>query len=88
MPSFASDVLPLFRQKDINCMKPYGVLLDSYEHMANPTGSTAHKDFANAREVLQRIDGSVLPRMPAGGPPWTNARIAVLREWIEGGCQP
>lgn len=69
-------------------MKPFGVDLDSFEYMSNPAGTPAHPNYGNARDVLDRIDGSVLPRMPKGAPPWTDSQIKLLRDWIDEGCLP
>lgn len=85
--SFAIDIRPLFRPNDINCMKPHGVHLDSYEYMSDPAGNSAHADHGNARDVLDRVDGMVLPRMPMGGPAWNNDQVAIFRRWIDEGCQ-
>lgn len=69
-------------------MKPHGVELDSFEYMSNPAGTAAHTDHGNARDVLDRVDGSVLPRMPMGAPPWSEAQVKLLSEWIDEGCLP
>ena len=86
--SFSKDVLPLFRPKDIGCMKPHGVILDSFDYMSDATGNATHADHGNARDVLDRIDGTVVPRMPMGAAPWTADQIGVLKAWIDDGCPP
>ena len=84
--SFANDVLPLFRLKDINCMRGFGVLLDSFDYMSDAAGNAQYADHGNARDVLARVDGTVLPRMPMGAPSWTVEQIGLLRGWIDDGC--
>ena len=86
--SFAIDIRPLFRAKDINCMKPHGVDLGSYDYMSNPDGNSVHANYGNAREVLDRLDGTVIPRMPMSGPFWNDDQVALFRRWIDEGCQP
>jgi hypothetical protein len=86
--SFANDIQPLFRPKDIICMSPHGIDLSSFEYMSDPTGNATHADYGNARDVLDRIDGTILPRMPKGAPPWTDSQIDLLRNWIAEGCPP
>lgn len=69
-------------------MKPHGVELDSFEYMSNLAATAAHADHGNARDVLDRVDGSVLPRMPMGAPRWSEAQVKLLKEWIDEGCLP
>jgi hypothetical protein len=70
--SFKTDILPMFRPQDINCMKPYKVLLDSYEWMSNPD---------NARQVYNRLTGKETPRMPADGKYWSNDKLKKFNDW-------
>lgn len=40
-----------------------------------------------ASEILRRIEGTALPRMPLDGPPWlSEAEIDLIRRWIAGGA--
>jgi hypothetical protein len=71
--SFKSDILPLFRQQDIDCMSEFGVELDNYEWMSNP-------DHAN--NVYLRLIGKRKPRMPEGGPYWNEAQLKKLNDWM------
>ena len=85
--SFAQDVLPLFRPADRQCMAGFGVLLADYVYMSNPAGDATYSDHANARHVLARVDGTELPRMPPGAAAaWDQAKIDLLRSWIDEGC--
>jgi hypothetical protein len=78
-PSFQNDILPLFRQVDINHMKPMGVLLDQYTYMSTP---------ANAQDVYNHLTGASTPRMPMGGPFWSEAQLQLFQNWMTGGYQP
>lgn len=86
--SFAMDVLPLFRSKDLGCMKPLGAIRDSFDEASDATGNATHADHGNARDVPDRVDGTVVPRMSMDAAPWTADQIGVLRAWIEDGCTP
>ena len=77
--SFASDILPLFRQIDIDHMAPLGVTLDDYAYMSQP---------ANAEHVLASLKDGFTPRMPPGGPYWNDEQLQLLANWIAGGCAP
>lgn len=86
--SFATDVAPLFKPKDVSCMKGFGVELDSYEYMSSTAGDAVYGDHANARHVLGHIAGTETPKMPLGGPYWSAANIDLLRQWLDSGCSP
>jgi hypothetical protein len=95
-PSFENDILPLFRPMDIQCMRGLEpdrggpVLLADYTYMS------AREDgvYAHAQLILDYLKGTdaqgdeVSPRMPFGGPYWTDENIALFADWIAGGCQP
>jgi hypothetical protein len=85
MTSFSTDIVPLFRQKDINCMNGQGVELTSYTYMSDPTGDATYPDHANARRVLARLRGDEKPRMPMGGPFWTDDALNTYQSWLDGG---
>ena len=71
--SFATDIRPLFRDGDLKCMKPAGVLLDEFAWMSVP---------ANAQEVLQAVSSGKMPPDAA----WPKDRVALLEQWIDAGC--
>lgn len=81
--SFAKQIAPLFRTMDVQCMRGRGVFLTDYDYMKVP---------GNAEDVLQRLlpDASPTapPRMPYGGPYWTDGSIQLFKNWIAGGYQP
>jgi hypothetical protein len=76
--SFANDIKPLFRQMDIDHMEGFGVLLNDFAYMSNPT---------NAEAVLQTVVGDP-PSMPPRGPYWTADQVALYKKWMDEGYQP
>lgn len=86
-PSFENDILPLFRPMDIQCMRglepPKGpVLLANYEYMSKKENDT----FLNAQNVLDYLKGVKTPRMPFGGPYWSDGNIQKFQDWIDAKC--
>jgi hypothetical protein len=86
--SFAKDIVTLFTSKDINCMKNFGVFLDDYQFMGEPSGDISYIDHANARHVYARLKGDDQPRMPKGGPYWSDEMLNKFEDWINGGFEP
>ena len=70
--SFKTDILPMFRQDDIDCMAEHDVLLDDYEWMSNPT---------NANNVYLRLTGKRRPQMPPDGP-WSSDKLKRFNDWM------
>ncbi len=71
--SFASDVRNLFRDSDVKTMKRYGIDLSSYENVK-----------ARASDIYARlIEGD----MPCDTP-WGSDKLAVFKEWMDGGKSP
>lgn len=77
--SFANDIVPLFRPMDVECMKARGVFLIAYDYMKQP---------GNANDVLAMLKPDADPRMPYGGPYWSDDAIALFQAWIDDGFQP
>jgi len=77
--SFERDIRPLFREVDIDHMEGMGVLLADHAWMSNPE---------NAKQVYDFLSGDEEPRMPPGGPFWSEEQLKTLSTWIEGGYQP
>ena len=79
--SFAADIKPLFRDVDIDHMRSFGVNLDDYSYMSDPS---------NADAVLSTLTptGNQPPSMPPGGPYWTQAQLALFAQWQQDGYQP
>jgi hypothetical protein len=70
--SFASDIRPLFRDEDVECMKSMGIELDDPMWMCVP---------ANAQDVYRTVaDGSMPPDEP-----WPKDRVALFKSWMDAG---
>lgn len=82
---FAADIEPLFRPHDIACMQGMGVLLNDYGYMSDAAGDDTFPDHANARHVYARLTGAEHPRMPMGGPFWSDAQLALFNQWMTDG---
>jgi hypothetical protein len=85
--SFAQDIAPLFNQQDIACMSRFGVLLSDPSYMSDATGSDQFPDHANARNVHARLTGAATPRMPMGGPYWSDDQLQLFNQWMTDGFQ-
>lgn len=70
--SFAADILPLFRNEDIECMKGMGVDLDEFAWMRVP---------ANAQSVYGTLAGGTMPP----DEPWPADKVARFKEWMDAG---
>lgn len=71
--SFVTDIRPLFREGDVDCMKRFGVELDDAAWMCAA---------ANAQSVYDCVaDGSMPP-----GEPWPAERVALFKGWMDAGC--
>ena len=70
--SFGTDIRPLFRDEDVNCMTSMGVPLDDAAWMCLP---------ANAQLVYGAVaDGSMPP-----DDPWPADRVSLFKEWMDAG---
>lgn len=85
--SFQSDVLPLFRQVDIDHMRPFGVLLDDYAYMSDPSAASSGRDHAHARSVYDFLSGASQPQMPLGGTYWSPKQLQLFQRWMIDGYQ-
>jgi hypothetical protein len=77
--SFKSDILPLFTAMDIEHMEGFGVELDSYDYMKQP---------GNAKSVYYQVSSGLMPPPDSGEDPWSEDKVALFDEWMEGGFQP
>ena len=59
---------------------PFGVALDDYAYMADPSG-----DHSNAQNVQDRLKNQ---SMPPGGPFWSDAQLAIFAQWRSDGYLP
>lgn len=71
--SFASDIRPLFRDEDIECMKGMGVDLD------DPAWMCVH---ANAEIVYGAVSNGSMPP----DEPWETEKVALFKKWMDAGC--
>ncbi len=71
--SYASDIRPLFRDKDIHAMKAFGIDLSSYEDVKK-----------RAQHIYARLSAK---EMPCDGP-WNESNVQKIKTWIESGMAP
>ena len=71
--SYASDIRPLFRDKDINAMNAFGIDLSSYEGVKK-----------RAQHIYARLSEK---EMPCDGP-WSENNVQKLKEWMQSGMEP
>lgn len=90
-----SDVAPIFKARCVICHSgqgaPKGLQLDSYERVlkGSATGPIVTMGSAEQSELIRRLNGKSLPRMPLTGPPFlVPAQIALIKDWIDGGLMP
>jgi hypothetical protein len=72
MPSFAQDIRPLFRDKDIAEMR-FAFDLSQYDEVRT-----------NAQGIYERLAGG---DMPCDGA-WAEDRIVLFHQWMEEDCPP
>lgn len=73
MTSFAAEIRPLFREKDVESMKRMGLDLSNYEQASG-----------QADAILERLRGG---DMPCDGA-WPADQVALFEQWITDGKQP
>jgi hypothetical protein len=71
-PSFASDIRPLFRDGDIQCMVAGGVHLDDFAWMSVP---------ANAHSVYDSVSAGTMPP----DAPWPPEQVSLFKRWMDEG---
>ncbi len=71
--SYAADIQPLFRPKDIETMRPMGVDLSRYESVKK-----------NSAKIYQKLSAG---RMPCDGA-WSAAHLKAFKDWMDGGLKP
>jgi hypothetical protein len=71
--SFATDIRPLFRDEDIECMKSYEVDLDDPVWMCVP---------ANAQSVYGAVSTGTMPPDDL----WPPDRVSLFKKWMDEGC--
>jgi hypothetical protein len=73
-PSFATDIRPLFRDKDVKVMQRMSDLdLSSYDTVKE-----------RAADILERLEDGSMPC----DEPWTPEQIASFKSWMDDGLAP
>ncbi len=91
-----SEVAPIFGKRCVECHSansklgapPEGLRLGSRDDiLKGGERIVLVPGNAQASEIIRRVEGLALPRMPMDGPPWlSSGEIALLRDWINGGA--
>jgi hypothetical protein len=81
---YADDILPLFRQIDINCMTPKGVHLGDAQRMCNAVAGSGFDDHGNARRVFAALSAGFMP----SGNRWPQDWLDTYSDWMTDGFQP
>jgi len=71
--SFATDIRPLFRDGDIECMRSVGIDLDDPIWMCVPV---------NAESVYGAVSAGTMPP----DDPWPDDRVSLFKKWMDAGC--
>jgi hypothetical protein len=77
--SFAQDIKPLFTDMDVAHMNNFGVSLDDFDYMRDPS---------HAQRVLSRVSNGSMPPRRSGEPAWSPETVQLFRDWMAGGYQP
>ncbi len=91
-PTFV-DVAQILAERCVVCHQgeaaPLGLRLDTYANAmkGSQKGPVIKPGEAQASELLRRVRGESLPRMPLTGPPWlSEAQIALIERWVNAGA--
>ncbi len=71
--SFATDIRPLFRNKDIEAMKPNGIDLSSYEDVKK-----------HVQDIYVRLSAREMPCDEQ----WSDNNLQRFKKWMESGMEP
>ena len=77
--SFEKDIRPLFTEADVDHMEGFGVMLADHAWMSDPE---------NAKRCYDFLTGDEEPRMPPGGPYWSDEQLKKFADWMAGGYKP
>ena len=87
-----AEVAPILAQRCLMCHvgdnAPLGLKLDSFDNILKGSnkGVVVKPADAAGSELIRRIKGTSLPRMPMTGPPYLNdAEIATIEKWVSAG---
>src|SRR5690606_25749355 len=88
------DVATILHERCVLChqgdVAPLGLRLDSFAGLmtGSERGPVVTPGEPDESEIIRRLEGSSLPRMPLTGPPFLDdAQIALVRQWIAAGAQ-
>lgn len=85
MLSYFADILPLM-EGSVGCMRARNWPLDDLDFMCDPAPGPGFDDHGHARKTYARLSTTNIARkMPQGGPYWTDAQLALYRQWMEEG---
>jgi len=87
---YSTDIQPIFTSDCIHCHGGAGGLeLDSYANLiaGGVSGPVVNPGSPNTSILIHRLEGTILPTMPADGPPLTGPEIDRVRQWILEGAQ-
>lgn len=82
--TYAQDIQPKIRPKDIRCMTARGYLIGDSQWMCDPAPGNGFGDHGNARLVHSVLSEG---RMPPDAP-WPPDWIAAYQSWIDGSFLP
>jgi hypothetical protein len=82
--TYEADIRPLFRDRDVDCMGPLGVLLDQAGWMCDAAPRSGYSDHGNARMVQKSLLAGAMPP----DEPWPPAQLAAYQAWMDDGFQP
>ena len=77
--SFESDILPLFTKMAVDHMEGLGIELSSYDFMKQPD---------NAQSVYDQVTSGSMPPPDSGEEPWSDEKVKLFKDWMDGGFQP
>jgi uncharacterized membrane protein len=90
-----ADVYPLLQARCVICHSgpaaPLGLRLDSRDAIlaGSSRGPAVVAGDPAGSELIKRLEGSSLPRMPMTGPPFlTDDEVALFEQWIRAGMPP
>ena len=85
MPNtYAVDVRPNFRPKDLNCMQGKGIALGSADWMCDAAAANGYPDHGNARLVFARLQAGDMPPDAA----WPQPKLDAYQKWMDDGFMP
>jgi mono/diheme cytochrome c family protein len=90
-----TDVAPILQARCVVCHSgptaPMKLELDSLQNLlkGSRNGAIVQAGDAQASELIKRVKGLSLPRMPMSGPPFlTEPEIELLERWVASGLNP